>query len=104
MQSPGLQIVERTVAATRKICTRLYLLTIFALWLDICWRQFVVNQPLNEFLDLAVLMTANVSLVIGAILYNGGVTVPKIRASAVTVLYIVCVATGTIFTIYKYHL
>ena len=104
MKGPGLQIDERTVKTTRKICTRLYLLTIFALWLDVCWRQFVVNQPLSEFLDLAVLMTANIVLVIGAILYYGGVAVPQIRASAVAILYIVCVATGTMFTIYKYHL
>ena len=104
MKGPGLQIDERTVATTRKICTRLYLLTILALWLDVCWRHFVVNQPLSEFLDLAALMTPNIVLVIGAILYCGGVTVPKIRASAVGVLYIVCVATGTIFMTYKYHL
>ena len=104
MKGPGLQIDERNVATTRKICTRLYLLTIAALWLDVCWRQFIMNQPLEEFLDLAALMTANVVLFIGAILYYGGVTVPRIRASAVAVFYFVCVAAGTAFTIYRYHL
>ena len=104
MKGPGLQIDERNVSVTRKICTRLYLLTITVLWLDVCWRQFVMNQPLVEFLDLAALMTANVILFIGAILYYGGVTVPRIRASAIAVLYLVCVAIGTAFTVYKYHL
>jgi len=49
MKGPGLQIDERTVATTRKICTRLYLLTIFVLWLDVCWRAFVMDQPISEF-------------------------------------------------------
>jgi|WetSurMetagenome_2_1015567.scaffolds.fasta_scaffold712349_2 hypothetical protein len=104
MKGPGLQTDERTVSISRKICTRLYFLTIAALWLDVCWRQFISGQPLEEFIDLAVLMTANVIFVIGAMLYYGGIAVPKIRASAVVMLYCVCVAVGTGFTIYKYHM
>ena len=104
MKGPGLQIDERTIATTRKICTRLYLLTIFALWLDVCWRQFIAGQPLSEFIDLAALMTVNVILFVGAVLVYGGVAVPKIRASAVAMLYCVCVSVGTVLTIVKYHL
>ena len=104
MKGPGLQIDERTVSTSRKICTRLYLLTIAALWLDVCWRQFISGQPLEQFIDLAALMTANVILFIGAALYYGGLAVPKIRAAAVATLYCVCVAVGTAFTILKYHL
>ncbi len=104
MRGPSLQIDERNVVTMRRICTRLYLLTIAILWLDVCWRQFIINQPLGEFLDLAALMTGNVILCIGAILYYGGVTMPRIRASAVVVLYLVCVVVGTAFTAYKYHL
>ncbi len=104
MRSPGLQIDERTVATTRKICTRLYLLTIFVLWIDVCWRHFIIGQPLTEFMDLAALTTVNIFLCVGAILIGGGVTVRKIRASAVVLLYGVCVVTGTVLTILKYHL
>jgi len=104
MKGPGLQIDERSTTITRKICTRLYLLTITVLWLDVCWRQFVMNQPLSAFSDLAALMAVKILLFIGAILYYGGVTVPKIRASAVALLYIACVLVGAAFTIYKYHL
>jgi len=103
MKGPGLQVDERSAGIMRKICTRLYLFTIAALWLDVCWRQFILNQPLSEFLDLAVLMTANVLLAIGAVLYYGGVTVPVIRTSAVAALYVVCVTVGTVATIYKYR-
>jgi len=53
MKGPRLQIDERNVTTTRKICTRLYLVTIGALWLDVFWRQFVLRQPLSEFGDLA---------------------------------------------------
>jgi hypothetical protein len=49
-------------------------------------------------------MAANVILFIGTLLFYGGVTVPKMRASAVAVLYVVCVAVGTAFTVYRYHL
>jgi hypothetical protein len=104
MKGPRLQIDERNVTTTRKICTRLYLVTIAALWLDVLWRQFILRQPLSEFGDLAALMTANVILFIGAILYYGGVTLPRIRASVVAVFYLVCVAIGTAFTAYQYQL
>lgn len=103
MKGPGLQIDERTIAVTRKICTRLYLLTIFVLWLDVCWRQFIARQPLSQFIDLAALMTTNVILFIGAVIFYGGISIPKIRAAAVVTLYCVCVAVGAIFTVVKYH-
>jgi hypothetical protein len=103
MKGPVIQIDERNAAITRRICTWLYLLTVAALWLDVCWRQFFLSQPLDEFIDLAVLMTANVILFIGAILFCGGVTMPRIRASMVAVFYLVCVAAGAAFTVYKYR-
>jgi len=49
-------------------------------------------------------MTVNVILFVGAVLVYGGVAVPKIRASAVAMLYCVCVSVGTVLTIVKYHL
>lgn len=103
MKGPGLQIDERTVATTRKICTRLYLLTISALWVDVCWRQFIAGQPLAEFADLAALMTANVILFVGAVLYYGGVSIPKIRPWTVAALYLICVAVGIALTYRTYH-
>jgi hypothetical protein len=82
----------------------LYLLTIFALWIDVCWRQFIVGQPLAEFADLAALMAANIFLFIGAVLYYGGVAIPQIRMSAVLIMYFVCLAVGTGVTYLKYHM
>jgi hypothetical protein len=104
MKGPKLQIDERNVTTTRKICTRLYMATIGTLWLDVLWRQFILRQPLSEFGDLAALMTANVIMFIGAILYYGGVTLPKIRISVAVGFYLVCVVVGTAFTAYRYNL
>jgi hypothetical protein len=59
---------------------------------------------MSAFADLALLMAANVILFIGTMLYRGGVTVTRIRASTVAVLYFVCVAVGTAFTAYRYQL
>ena len=103
-KEPGIQMDERNVSQAHKICARLYLLTIALLWLDVFWRQFVLGQPLARFWDLAALMTANVLLLIAALLYYGGVTVPKMRASTTAVLYGVCVAVGTLVTAYRYQL
>ena len=104
MKGPGLQIDERSVAITRRICTILYMITIVALWIDVLLRQFLLKQPLSKFWDLASLMTANVILFVGFLLYFGGVAVPKIRISAVAFLYITCVVIGTGATAYKYRL
>jgi hypothetical protein len=104
MKGPGLQIDERSVAVTRKICTILYLMTIMVLWLDVLWRQFLLKQSLSEFWDLAALMTANVILFVASLLYFGGIALPKIRVSAVAFLYVVCVVVGTGATAYRYRL
>lgn len=104
MKGTRLQLDERNAGTIRKICTVLYLATVAVLWIDVCWRQLFLNQPLSEFIDLAILMAANVIVFIGAILYYGGITVPRIRASLVAALYGACIVAGTAFTIYKYRL
>ncbi len=38
-----------------------------------------------QFLDLALILVANIVLSIGAVLYYGGVSVPKLSASLVIV-------------------
>ena len=48
MKRPVLQIDERNASRTQKICTRLYLFTIAALWFDVFWRQIILNQSMAE--------------------------------------------------------
>jgi hypothetical protein len=38
------------------------------------------------------------------VIYYGGISIPKIRASAIVILYCVCVAVGAVFTIIKYRM
>lgn len=101
MKRPGLQIDERSASIFRKVCTALYLATVTTLWLDVLYRQLWLRQPVTEFLDLALILTLNVILAIAAILYSGGITVPRIHTSLVALFYGVCVAAGTLFWIAK---
>lgn len=97
----GLQTDERSVSIFRRVCTMMYLGTTVALWLDVLYRQLWLRQPVSEFIDLALVLVANVVLVVAAILYFGGVVVPRFRPSLVAFFYAVCVIAGTLFWILK---
>lgn len=101
MKSSNLQIDERSATVFRKICTRMYLITIVLLWLDVLYRFFWLDQPVTGFIDIAVLLTINVVFAIGAILYFGGVTIPRFRASFVAIFYVFSVVAGTAFWLAK---
>jgi hypothetical protein len=101
MKQPGLQVDERSASIFRRVCTRMYLTTIAILWLDVLYRQLRLHQPAAEFIDIALVLVANVVAAIGAILYFGGVTIPRFRASVVAFFYVVCVAAGTAFWVLK---
>lgn len=75
----------------------MYLLTIIALWLDVLYRLFWLDQPVTVFMDIAILLTVNVVLAICAILYFGGVSIPRFRASFVAAFYAISVLAGTAF-------
>jgi hypothetical protein len=79
----------------------MYLATIGALWLDVLYRQLWLRQPVTSFMDIAVILIANVVLAIAAVLYFGGVTIPKFRASLVASFYAICVVAGTAFWMAK---
>jgi len=93
---------ERTVSIVQKACTVLYFLTIAALGIDLVVRQFVLGLPVSGYDDLAMIFTANVLLFVGVVLYCGGVTVPRIRATWLAAIYAAWVVVGTSFTAFKY--
>ena len=101
MKRPGLQVDERSASIFRSVCTRMYLATIALLWLDVLYRQLWLHQPVTEFMDIALVLIVNVVVAIGAILYFGGVTIPRFRASVVAFFYAICVVTGTAFWMLK---
>ncbi len=65
------------------------------------YRQLWLRQPVTAFLDIAVVLIANVLLAIAAMLYFGGVTIPRFRSSIVVLFYAACVIAGTGFWIAK---
>ncbi len=101
MRQPGLQVDERSASIFRKVCTRMYVATIALLWLDVFYRQVWLRQPVTEILDIALILIASMAFAIGAILYSGGIIIPKFRASIVVFFYVTCVVAGTMFWILK---
>ena len=94
---------ERDLNIFRKICTTLYLITIFTLIGIISYRQFVLHQPTEEWNDIAMLMTINVLAALGAYLYiTGGVDIKKFKLRHVLIGFASFVAIGLAFTITKY--
>jgi hypothetical protein len=101
MRHSSLQVDERNATIFRKVCTWMYLLTIGVLWLDVLYRQLWLGQSVTEFIDIAVLLTANIILAIAVVLYRGGVTIPKFRVSLVVLFYAIAVIAGTAFWLAK---
>ena len=95
---------ERTRVIIMRVCTIMYVLTLMALLIDILFRQFVLGQSSSSFNDIAMIYTFNVIILIGAILYFGGVPFLKIRLKPILALFIVMAVSGTVFTIIKYRL
>ena len=101
MKRAALQVDERSITIFKNVCTRMYLATICGLWLDVLYRQVWLRQPVAEFMDIALVLIANVVLAIAAVLYFGGVSVPRFRTSLVVLFYAVCVISGSAFWLVK---
>ncbi|MFH1850713.1 MAG: hypothetical protein ABIA75_00050 [Candidatus Neomarinimicrobiota bacterium] len=104
MIKPPFPIDERTRIIIMRVCTIMYVLTITALLVDLLLRQMVLHQSSDQFNDIAMIFTFNVIILIGAVLFSGGVPFLKIRPKIVFFLFIVLIVTGTIFTVFKYRL
>jgi hypothetical protein len=94
---------ERELNTFRKICTTMYLLTLFALMGIVSYRQFVLDQPHQQWNDIAMLMTINVIVVFGAFLYlTGSINPTKIKIRYLVAGYVGFVLFGFAFTLFKY--
>jgi len=94
---------EREMNTFRYICTTMYLITLFALMGIQLYRQFVLHQPTQEWNDIAILITINVLVLLGSILYLTGTINPKaIKLHYLLAGYIGFVLLGFAFTIFKY--
>lgn len=94
---------ERETNTFRTICTVMYLLTILALMVIQLYRQFVLLQPQDAWNDIAMLLTVNILVLIGATLYLTGTLNPrKIKPRRIVLGYALFVLVGFLFTTFKY--
>lgn len=103
MNKKQIIVDEREKEIFRKICTTLYLLTLIGLIFIQLYRQFVLQQPSQEWDDIALLITINVIILLGSILFLFGRINPlKISKGYLLGGYAGFVVLGFLFTIYKY--
>jgi hypothetical protein len=103
MNERRLILDEREMNVFRRVCTTLYIITLFSLIGMQLYRQFVLSQSHQEWEDIAILITVNVVVLLGSLLYLGGGFNPKkIRLRYLIAGYLGFVLVGLVFTIYKY--
>ena len=96
-------IDEREMNTFRKICTTMYIITIYTLMAILAYRQYVLGQPHQQWDDIALLTAFNVIVLLGAALYlTGGINPVKIKFRYIIAGYLGFVLLGFGYTIFKY--
>lgn len=103
MKKTRFKVDERGKEVVRRVCSVMYGLTLVALIGTLLFRQFVLNQPVSQFEDIAIIVTANVLVLIVAVLFLGGIIFQKIRIRYVMAGYLLYVVVGFSFTFVKYR-
>lgn len=94
---------ERDLTVFYKVCSVLYLITLFSLIGVQFYRQFVLHQPTSEWNDIAIIVTVNVFAFLGALLFvGGGVRLQNIKLLHIAIGFIGFVGLGLAFTLFKY--
>jgi len=102
-KKPFLNMDERSKQIAGKVIAIMYFLTIIALQIDVIVRQFVFDQNIHDFEDLAIILTINSLFLITALLYFGAISIQKLKIKFVLIFYAWIVVLGTIFTYLKYN-
>lgn len=95
---------ERNKQIALRIIAVMYFLTIIALQAVVFYRQFALGQELQQFEDLAIIMTVNSLFLISALLYFGAIPIQKLKVKSILLLYLVFVVLGSVFTYAKYNI
>ena len=94
---------ERERNVYRNFITVLYFITLVALISMQLYRQFALDQPNEQWNDIALLITFNVLFLLGGGLYLSGTVNPKkIKTRYIVIGYTAFVLLGLLFTIFKY--
>jgi hypothetical protein len=102
MSKYPINLDERNINILLRICTVLYIITLYSLIVIQLYRQFVLHQATSEWQDIANILTFNVLVLLGSALYLGGLTPQKVKIRTILFLYLGFVFIGVSFTIFKY--
>jgi len=98
-----LNIDERGLGIIRQISTVLYVITLYSLIAIQLYRQFALHQPTEEWNDIAIIITFNVIVWLGAVLYLTGLVNPRnVKLPYLFAGFIGFVLIGFAFTVFKY--
>ncbi len=103
-KKPFLNMDERNKQVAHKVIAVMYLLTILAMQGIVLYRQFVLNQEMSDFEDIAIIMTINSIFLISALLFFGAIQIRRLRIRSILLIYIVFVIIGSLFTYAKYNI
>ena len=103
MKNKPFNVDERGKEVVRRVCSTMYGLTLIALTGTMLFRQFVLSQPVSQFEDIAIIVTANILVLVVAVLYCGGVIFQKFRLKYIIAGYALYVVVGFSFTFVKYR-
>jgi len=95
---------ERNKQIAYKIMAVMYLITILAMQGIILYRQFKLGQDIQDFEDIAIIMTINSLFLVSALLFFGAVQIQKLKVKSILLIYIGFVLIGSLFTYAKYNL
>lgn len=94
---------ERNKQIAYRIMSVMYLLTILTMQGIVLYRQFALGQELQEFEDIAILMTVNTLFLVSALLYFGAIPIRKLKVKSILLIYLLLVVLGSLFTVVKYN-
>jgi hypothetical protein len=94
---------ERNRLVAYRIIAIMYFSTITAITGIVLYRQFGLHQEIEQFEDLAIIMTVNSLFLISALLFFGAIPFQKIRIRTILLGYLVFVILGCLFTYFKYN-
>ena len=92
---------ERNRLILFRICTIMYYFTMLALLGVLLYRENILKQPISEFEDIAIIVTVNVLVLLGAVFYFGGITFSRFKIKTILSVYVIFVIIGFLFTFVK---
>ena len=105
MKKGPFRLDERNLDVLRRVCTTMYIITMYALMGVQLYRQFVLHQAIEEHEDIAVIIAFNVIVFLGSLLYISGVVDPrKMKLLWIAAGYAGFVLLGFAFTVFKYRI